>query len=151
MRISDELMWRYLDLLSFEPADRIKAKKKAVAEGANPRDVKFAFASEIVERFHGRAAADVAAQEFNARFRDHALPADIPEQSLKAPPGGLVSTQALRQAGLVNSSSEAERLIAQGGVKVNGERLSDRKMVFASGETYLVQVGKLKIKRIKIT
>ena len=75
----------------------------------------------------------------------------MPEQSLKAPPGGLVSTQALKQAGLVNSSSEAERLIAQGGVKVNGERLSDRKMVFAAGETYLVQVGKLKIARIKIT
>jgi tyrosyl-tRNA synthetase len=151
MRISDELMWRYLELLSFEPMEKIRAKKKAVEQGANARDVKFAFAGEIVERFHGKAAAEAAAQDFNARFRDRALPMDIPEQILKAPPGGLVSTQVLRQAGLASSSSEADRLIAQGGVKVNGERLSDRKMVFATGETYLVQVGKLKIARIKIT
>jgi tyrosyl-tRNA synthetase len=151
MRISDQLMWRYMELLSFQDMKAIHAKKAAVAGGANPREVKFEFATEIVERFHGKTAAEAAAQEFNARFRDRALPTDIPEQSLKAPPGGLVSTQVLKQAGLVNSSSEAERLIAQGGVKVNGERLSDRKMMFATGETYLVQVGKLKISRIKIT
>jgi tyrosyl-tRNA synthetase len=151
MRISDDLMWRYMELLSFRDMKVIAAKKKGVADGANPREVKFEFAKEIVERFHGKAAAEAAAQDFNARFRDRALPTDIPEQSLKAPPGGLVSTQVLKQAGLANSSSEAERLIAQGGVKVNGERLSDRKMVFATGETYLVQVGKLKICRIKIT
>jgi tyrosyl-tRNA synthetase len=151
MRISDELMWRYMELLSFQDAKAIQARKAAVGGGANPREVKFEFAKEIVERFHGKAAAEAAAEEFNARFRDRALPADIPEESLKAPPGGLVSTQVLKQAGLANSSSEAERLIAQGGVKVNGERLSDRKMMFATGETYLVQVGKLKVKRIKIT
>ncbi len=151
MRISDDLMWRYLELLSFQDLKAIQAKKAAVNGGANPREVKFEFAKEIVERFHGKAAAEAAAQDFNARFRDRALPADIPEQSLKAPPGGLVSTQVLKQAGLVNSTSEADRLIAQGGVKVNGERLSDRKMVFAAGQTYLVQVGKLKISRIKIT
>jgi tyrosyl-tRNA synthetase len=151
MRVSDELMWRYLELLSFEPMERIKAKKKAVSEGANPREVKFEFAKEIVARFHGKSAAQTAAQDFNSRFRDRVLPTDIPEQSLKAPPGGLVSTQVLKQAGLVSSSSEADRLISQGGVKVNGERLSDRKMVFATGQTYLVQVGKLKIARIKIT
>jgi len=151
MRLSDELMWRYMELLSFEDMKAIRAKQDAVAGGANPREVKFAFAKEIVERFHGKGAAEAAAQDFNARFRDRALPAEIPEQSLKAPPGGLVSTQVLKQAGLANSSSEADRLIAQGGVKVNGERLSDRKMVFATGETYLVQVGKLKITRIKIT
>jgi len=151
MRISDELMWRYMELLSFEPVGKIEAKKKAVREGSNPRDVKFDFAKEIVERFHGPNAAQNAAREFIARFRDGALPTDIPEQSLKAPPGGLISTQVLKQAGLVSSSSEADRLIAQGGVKVNGERLSDRKMMFAAGETYLVQVGKLKISRIKIT
>jgi tyrosyl-tRNA synthetase len=151
MRISDDLMWRYLELLSFEDLKKIEANKKAVKEGANPRDVKFAFAQEIVARFHGAAAAKTAAEDFNARFRDRGLPADIPEQSLKAPSGGMVSTQVLKQAGLVGSSSEADRLIAQGGVKVNGERLSDRKMMFAKGETYLVQVGKLKIARIKIT
>ena len=151
MRISDELMWRYLELLSFEPMDKIKAKRKAVEGGANPRDVKFDFAKEIVARFHSNAVAETVARDFNARFRDGSLPSDIPEQVLKAPSGGLVSTQALRQAGLVSSASEAERLIAQGGVKVNGERLADRKMVFATGETYVVQVGKLKIARLKIT
>jgi tyrosyl-tRNA synthetase len=151
MRISDELMWRYLELLSFQDSKAILAQKAAVAAGANPRDAKFDFAKEIVARFHGKGAAETAAQEFNARFRDRALPTDIPEQNLKAPPGGLACTQALKQAGLVSSSSEADRLIAQGGVKVNGERLADRKMVFAAGETYLVQVGKLKIARIRVT
>ncbi|HEY6966590.1 MAG TPA: tyrosine--tRNA ligase [Burkholderiales bacterium] len=151
MRISDDLMWRYIELLSFQDSGAIRAKKKAVEGGANPREVKFDFAKEIVARFHGKAAAETAAQEFNARFRDKAIPADIPLQSLKGPPGGMVSTQVLRQAGLVSSSSEADRLIAQGGVKVNGEKLLDRKMVFATGETYLVQVGKLKIARIKVT
>jgi tyrosyl-tRNA synthetase len=148
MRISDELMWRYLELLSFQDMKSIQAKKAAVEAGANPREVKFDFAKEIVERFHGKAAAEAAAQDFNSRFRDRALPSDIPEQSLKGP---LVATQVLKQAGLVSSSSEAERLIAQGGVKVNGERLADRKMMFATGETYLVQVGKLKIARIRFT
>lgn len=151
MRISDDLMWRYMELLSFQDMKVIAAKKAEVAGGANPREVKFGFAREIAERFHGKAAAEAAALDFNARFRDRALPTDIPEQSLKAPPGGMVSTQALKQAGLVSSSSEADRLIAQGGVKVNGERLADRKMVFVIGETYLVQVGKLKIARIRMT
>ena len=148
MRISDELMWRYMELLSFQDMKEIAAKKKATADGANPRDVKFAFAREIVERFHGKSAAETAAGDFNARFRDRALPGDIPEQSLAGP---MVATQVLKRAGLVSSSSAAERLIAQGGVKVNGERLADRKMVFVTGQTYLVQVGKLKIARIKIT
>jgi tyrosyl-tRNA synthetase len=148
MRISDELMWRYMELLSFEPMEKIGAKKKAVEGGANPREVKFAFAREIVERFHGKSAAEAAAEDFNARFRDRALPTDIPERSLKGP---MVSTQVLKTVGMASSSSEAERLIAQGGVKVNGQRLEDRKMVFATGETYLVQVGKLKIMRIKVT
>jgi tyrosyl-tRNA synthetase len=148
MRISDGLMWRYMELLSFQEMRAIQAKKAAVEGGANPREVKFAFAKEIVERFHGKSAAEAAADDFNARFRDRALPSDIPEQSLKGP---MVSTQVLKQSGLVSSSSEADRLIAQGGVKVNGERLTDRKMVFATGETYLLQVGKLKITRIRMT
>jgi len=151
MSISDELMWRYIELLSFEPMATVRQWRQDVAAGANPRDVKARFAQEIVARFHGKPVADSAVQDFNARFRDRALPADIPEQVLKAPPGGMVSTQVLRQSGLVSSASEAERLIAQGGVRINGERLADRKMVFATGETYLVQVGKLKIARIKIT
>jgi tyrosyl-tRNA synthetase len=151
MRISDELMWRYIELLSFQDLASINAKRKAVEGGANPREVKFEFAKEVVARFHGAAAAESASEDFNARFRDRGLPAEIPEQVLKATSDGMVSTQVLKQSGLVSSSSEADRLIAQGGVKVNGERLSDRKMMFAKGETYLVQVGKLKVARIKIT
>ena len=151
MRVSDELMWRYLELLSFEPMEKIRAKKRAVGEGANPRDVKFDFAREIVERFHGRSAAERAASEFNARFREGALPAEIPEVTLKAPPAGLVTTQVLRMAGLAPSSSEANRLIAQGGVRIDGDRVSDRTLVLAPGKTYLVQVGKLKVCRIKIS
>jgi tyrosyl-tRNA synthetase len=150
MSISDALMWRYIELLSFEPMETVRGWKRDVEGGANPRDVKARFAQEIVARFHGKAAGEAAAREFNARFRDRALPTEVPEQVLKAPPGGLVSTQALRQAGLAKSASDAERLIAQGGVRVDGERLADRKMVFATGETYLVQVGKLKITRIRI-
>src|SRR5258706_14567719 len=130
MRISDELMWRYLELLSFEPMEKIQAKKKAVEGGANPRDVKFAFAQEIVERFHGKAAAQTAAEDFNARFRDRGLPTDIPEQSLKGP---LVATQVLKQAGLVSSAAGAQRVIAQGGGKVNGDAPAAWKRVLRAG------------------
>ena len=122
---------------------------RAEASGLTAQETEAEIASSISI---GRivTAAEVAAQDFNARFRDRIPPTDIPEVTLTAPAAGLVSTQALKLAGLVQSSSEADRLIAQGGVKVDGERLSDRKMVFATGETYTVQVGKLKIYRIKI-
>jgi tyrosyl-tRNA synthetase len=150
MSISDELMWRYIELLSFEPIERIRARKKAVGEGCNPRDVKFEFAIEIVARFHGKAAAEKAARDFDLRFREGVLPGEIPEVILKASPAGLVTTQVLKLSGLASSSSEANRLIEQGGVRVDGERVSDRARVFATG-TYLVQVGKLKAYRVKIS
>ena len=150
MRISDELMWKYIDLLSFESMEEIKAKRKAVAEGSNPRDVKFEFAKEIVERFHGASAAENAAREFNARHRDGVLPTDLPQYAFVAPPAGLVTTHVLRQANLVNSSSEAVRVIEQGGVRIDGERISDRTLMLVKGE-YVIQVGKLKAARIKIT
>jgi tyrosyl-tRNA synthetase len=150
MRISDELMWRYLELLSFEPMEKIRASKKAVEGGANPREVKFAFAREIAARFHGKAAADAAADGFNARFRDGALPEDMPEISLPAPAAGLPITQLLKQAGLVPSASEANRVIEQGGVKVDGDRVSERTLVLAKGKAYVVQVGKRKVARITL-
>ncbi len=150
MRISDELMWRYLELLSFEPMEKIQAKRKTVAAGANPRDVKFQFASEIVERFHGRSAAAAAASEFNARFRDGALPEDLPELTLHVPAGGLAITQLLKQAGLVPSASEANRVIEQGGVRVDGDRVSERTLTLAKGKAYVVQVGKRKVARITL-
>jgi tyrosyl-tRNA synthetase len=151
MSISDERMWRYIELLSFEPAATVRKWRTEVAAGGNPRDVKLRFAREIVARFHSRVAADRAGEEFTQRFRHGQLPEDIPVVNLEAPPGGLASAQVLRRAGLASSSSEASRLIAQGGVKIDGERISDRALVLAPGKTYLVQVGKLKIARIKIT
>jgi tyrosyl-tRNA synthetase len=150
MRISDELMWRYMELLSFQDLDVIRLKKEAVANGANPREMKFDFAREIVDRFHGRAAAQNAASEFNARFRDGALPEDMPAVTLHAPAGGLSITQLLKQADLAPSVSEANRLIEQGGVRVDGERISERSLVLAKGKAYVVQVGKRKVARITI-
>jgi len=140
-----------MELLSFEPMARIRDKKKAVADGANPREVKFAFAREIAERFHGRAAAEAAADGFNARFRDGALPSEMPEVTLSAPPGGMPITQLLRQAELAPSATEANRLIEQGGVRVDGERVAERSLVLAKGAAYVVQVGKRKIARVTLS
>ena len=150
MSISDDLMWRYIELLSFEPIGKIEARKKAVGEGSNPRDVKFDFAKEIVERFHGHNPAQNAAREFIARFRDGAVPEDMPEVTLKAPAAGLAVTQLLKQAGLTPSVSEAQRMIEQGGVRLNGAKLSDKSLRIARGETVVAQVGKRKFARITI-
>jgi tyrosyl-tRNA synthetase len=150
MRISDDLLWRYLELLSFQPMEKIRGKRKAVEEGANPRDVKFEFAQEIVERFHGRAAAENAAGEFNSRFRDGALPSEIPEVTLIVPAAGLPIVQLLRQASLAPSATEANRLIEQGGVKIDGEKVTDRALVLAKGSSHVIQVGKRKVARVKL-
>jgi tyrosyl-tRNA synthetase len=150
MRISDELMWRYMELLSFEDMGKIQAKKKAVLAGSNPRDVKFDFAQEIVARFHGRNVAQLAAKDFTARFRDGVLPEDMAEIKLQAPAEGLAITQLLKQAGLVPSVSEANRLIEQGGVKVDGDKVSERALVLAKGKTFVVQVGKRKVARVTV-
>jgi len=152
MRLSDELMWRYMELLSFEPMGKILAKKKAVQEGSNPRDVKFEFSKEIVERFHGNNAAQLAARDFIARFREGALPEDMEEHTFKSPDSsGLGVTQTLKLAGFVPSISEAQRLIAQGGVRVNGERIEDRSLKFEPGASIVLQAGKRKAARIKIS
>jgi tyrosyl-tRNA synthetase len=151
MRISDELMWRYIELLSFEPIGKIEIKKKAIRDGSNPRDVKFEFAKEIVERFHGPNAAQNAAREFIARFREGALPDDMPDIEVPAPAAGLALTQVLKQAGLVPSASEANRVIEQGGVRIDGDRISERSLVMVKGKSYVVQVGKRKAARITIT
>jgi len=151
MRISDELMWRYMELLSFEDIGKINAKKKAVAGGSNPRDVKAEFAQEIVERFHGRNTALLAAKEFNSRFRDGALPEEMAEMSLASPPSGLSIAQILRQSNLAPSATEANRLIEQGGVRVDGDRVSDRSLTLAKGKAYVVQVGKRKVARITLS
>ena len=151
MSISDELMWRYIGLLSFEPPEEISARKRAVEQGGNPRDVKFEFARSIVERFHGGKAAQLAAEAFNARFRDHKIPAIVPEVTLRSPGGATMAiTQVLKQAQLAGSASEAARLIQQGGIKVDGNKVSDKALTLAAGRAYLIQVGKRKVARVTI-
>jgi tyrosyl-tRNA synthetase len=150
MSISDELMWRYLELLSFQPLERVQAWRREVEDGRNPRDVKVALATEIVGRFHGVAAADRAHADFDARFRDGALPDEIPEVVLQSGGSALVVTQVLKQAGLTPSASEALRMIEQGGVRLDGERVSDKGLKLGSG-TYVLQVGKRKFARVTLS
>jgi tyrosyl-tRNA synthetase len=150
MSISDELMWRYIELLSFESPQKIKEKKRVVEQGGNPRDVKFAFAQEIVARFHGNNAAQLAAKNFNARFARNETPDDIPEVKIAAKGDGLPISQVLKHAGLTASTSEALRLIEQGGVKIDGEKVSDKAHQLARGAHVVLQVGKRKFARVTI-
>jgi tyrosyl-tRNA synthetase len=150
MSISDELMWRYIELLSFEPVATVRRWRQDVAGGANPREVKVRFAQEIVTRFHGAAAARAAVEAFEQQFRHGQLPQDMPEMTLSAPAGGLAITQAIRQAGLAPSVSEAARNIEQGGVRLDGERLADKALKLARGASVVIQVGKRKVARVTV-
>jgi tyrosyl-tRNA synthetase len=150
MSISDDLMWRYYDLLSFRSTDEIARLKRECADGRNPRDAKVALAQEIVARFHSQAAAVGALAEFEARFRQGALPEDIAEVTLSAPPGGLPIAQLAKQAGIVESTSEALRLIAQRGLKVDGDVIADKALVIVAGRTVVVQAGKRKFARVTV-
>jgi tyrosyl-tRNA synthetase len=151
MSISDEMMWRYIELLSFVPLASLRQWKQEVAHGRNPRDIKVAFAQEIVERFHGSAAAQAALADFEARFRQGGVPQDMPEVSLHAGGGGIAIAQVLKQAGLTASTSEALRLLGQGGVKLNGEKVIDKSLLVQTGEQVVLQVGKRKFARVTIT
>jgi tyrosyl-tRNA synthetase len=150
MSISDTLMWRYFELLSFEPMPTIEAWKKEVEAGANPRDVKVRLAKEIVARFHGQPAANAAEAEFDQRFRHGVLPDEMPEVTVQAPAEGLLVTQMLKQSQLTASTSEAARAIEQGGVKIDGERVTDRGLRLQAGKTLTVQVGKRKFARVRV-
>ncbi|MBX3717086.1 MAG: tyrosine--tRNA ligase [Burkholderiales bacterium] len=150
MSISDELMWRYVELLSFESLATLAGWKRSVAEGANPRDVKVRFAQEIVARFHDQAAARQALEEFEARFRHGEIPPDLPEQFLDVPAEGGAIAQVLRSSGVCPSTSEALRMIEQGGVKVDGQKVSDKGLRLAAGATYVLQVGKRKFARVSL-
>ncbi|MGZ8197393.1 MAG: tyrosine--tRNA ligase, partial [Burkholderiales bacterium] len=150
MSISDELMWRYIDLLSFASVFTINGWKQQVSAGVNPRDIKVAFAQEIVERFHGRAAAQAALADFEARFRQGGVPEDMPEVRLSGGGTGIGIQQVLKQAGLVSSTSEAMRMIEQGGVKLNGEKVRDRALKLSSGVEAVLQVGKRKFARVTV-
>ena len=151
MSISDALMWRYIELLSFEPLAAVRKWKDEVAAGANPRDVKARFAKEIVARFHGRPAADAAEADFARRFREGALPQSMPEVAVCAGAEGILIGQLLKQAGLTPSTSEAQRMIEQGGVKLDGERVSDKGLKLVPPRTVTAQVGKRKFARIIIS
>jgi len=151
MSISDELMWRYFELLSFRPLNEIAALNTAIDEGRNPRDVKFELAEEIVARFHDQAAAEKAKAEFISRFQKGAMPDDIEEITVASKDGGLGIAYLLKEAGLVASTSEAFRMIKQGAVRIDGERVADRETALDAGSTHVYQVGKRKIARVTLT
>jgi len=151
MSISDDLMWRYFELLSFRPLGEIAALKKAVEEGRNPRDVKFELAAELVSRFHDKDAAEYEQTEFIARFQKGAMPQEIPEVSVAGEGGKLGIAYLLREAGLVTSTSEAVRMIKAGAVRIEGAKIQDRSLEVATGTCQVYQVGKRKFARVSVT
>lgn len=150
MSISDELMWRYLELLSFTPMSEIAQWKQACDEGSNPRDVKARFGQEIVQRFHGLAAAKQALDNFESRFKQGLIPEDLEEQVLQAPPNGYPIAALLKDLGLTSGTSDSNRMIQQGGVKLDGEKISDQKLLVLAGATNIIQVGKRKIAKVRL-
>ncbi|MEE8339033.1 MAG: tyrosine--tRNA ligase [Xanthomonadales bacterium] len=144
MSISDELMWRYFDLLSFRSNQALAALKSEVEDGRNPRDVKFLLCEEIIERFHDARAAVAARESFIAQFQQGQMPEDIPEKTLETGGVGIGIATALRQCGLVSSNSEAFRMIQQGGVRIDAEKISDRSLQLEAGFSGILQVGKRK-------
>ncbi|MDB5810350.1 MAG: tyrosine--tRNA ligase [Betaproteobacteria bacterium] len=150
MSVSDELMWRYIELLSFAPLATIRQWKKETGEGRNPRDIKVIFAQELVARFHSQAAAVGALADFEARFKQGEIPADIAEVALEAGAGGIGIANLLKESALTASTSEALRMIAQGGVKIDGEKVTDKALKLAAGTQVVVQVGKRKFARVTL-
>jgi tyrosyl-tRNA synthetase len=151
MSISDDLMWRYFEVLSFRTLEDIGGLRAAVDDGMNPRDVKFELGMEIVARFHDDQAAEAAKQEFIARFREGAMPEDMPELTLEVKDGALGIAHLLRDAGLVSSTSEAFRMIKQGAVRIDGERVEDRALTIDAGSTNVYQVGRRRFARVSLT
>lgn len=150
MSISDELMWRYFELLSFRPGREVTGLKQAVVEGANPRDIKMQLAGEIVGRFHGSAASEAARDEFINRFRHGHTPEDMPEVEIRAEAGGAALPVLLKHANLTASTSEALRMIDQGAVRVDGEKITSRDIRLGAGRSYVLQVGKRKFARLTV-
>ena len=150
MSISDELMWRYFELLSFKPMNEIDSWKQACEEGANPRQYKVSLAQEIIERFHDVAAANKALENFEARFQRGAIPEEMDEVLLQASDGAIAIANLLKDAGLVKSTSDAMRMIKQGAVKIDGEKVSDPKLSLSAGTKQVYQVGKRKFARVEI-
>lgn len=139
MSVSDELMWRYFELLSFESLETIAGYSQAVAEGENPRNIKVKLAMELVARFHSEQAAAAALNDFETRFSKNAIPDDMPEYTLE---GEMPLANLLKEAGLVATTSEAHRMVKQGAVKLNGDKLDDSKQLFSHIASQVFQVGK---------
>ena len=150
MSISDELMWRYFELLSFRPMNEIDGFKCEIEQGKNPRDVKFLLAEEIIARFHDSAAATRARESFIARFQKGAMPEDMPELTLSADAETMPIANLLQKAGLVQSTSEAMRMIQQGAVRIDGERVEDKKLEICVGAVHVFQVGKRRFARVSV-
>ncbi len=151
MSISDDLMWRYFEVLSFRNLDDINGLKQSVADGMNPRDAKFELGLEIVARFHSEVDAEAAKQEFVSRFQQGSMPEEIPEVTLKCEDGSLGIAHLLKNAGLVSSTSDAFRMIKQGAVKIDGERIEDRSLTLDAGTSNVYQVGKRRFARVNLT
>ncbi len=147
MSISDELMWRYFELLSFRPLEEIEQFRQAVAEGENPRNIKIKLAMELVARFHDEAAADAALKDFETRFSRNAIPEDIPEVEVQGP---LPLANLLKEAGLVASTSEGHRMVKQGAVKQDGKKLGDSRIEIPVGTEGVFQVGKRRFARVRV-
>ena len=151
MSISDELMWRYFELLSFRSLAEIGKLRREMDEGRNPRDIKFELGRELVARFHSQGDADRARDNFIARFQKGALPEDMPEVSLAAGGEGIPIANVLKNAGLTPSTSEALRMIRQGAVRIDGERVSDPKLLLMAGTRCICQVGKRRFAQVVIS
>ena len=149
MSITDEMMWKYVTLLSFQPLSSVAAWKREVEGGRNPRDIKVAFAQEIVARFHSQPAAEAALTDFESRHHG-GIPDEMPELTVETPDAAIGIVQLLKQAGLTPSNAEAARMIEQGGVKIDSEKVSDRALTIAKGRTVVAQVGKRKFARVTI-
>ena len=144
-------MWRYFELLSFKPLSQIQAYKEAISqEGANPRDIKFELGMEIVERFHDSAAAENAKQDFLQRFQKRQIPDEVADYALQPAGAPWMLGSALKESGLVSSTSEAIRMIKQGAVKIDGEKVLDTKMLLDLSKPVILQVGKRKVIRISL-
>lgn len=150
MSISDELMWRYFELLSFKPLTELRRFRQDVEQGANPRDLKFLLAEEIIARFHSPSAATAAREDFIARFQKGTMPDEMPEISLNTESGGMAIATLLKAAGLVGSTSDALRMIQQGGVKIDGAKVEDRSLMIQKGISAVFQVGKRKFARVTL-
>ncbi|MBS4097234.1 MAG: tyrosine--tRNA ligase [Sulfuricella sp.] len=150
MSVSDDLMWKYLVLLSFQPSSVIERWREEVTQGFNPREVKVLFAQEIVERFHGKTAAARALEDFEARFKQGAMPEAMQEVTLQGEGEGLNVVQLLKQSGLTASTSEAMRMIEQGGVKLDGQKVESKVLTIGLGAVVVAQVGKRKFARVTV-